>query len=217
MKLFANDWGVFPRRITIYLREKGIEDIDLVPIDLMTGEHRSVDYLKINPAGTIPALGLDDGTTILQSTSIMEYLEEIYPQPNMIGTTPRERAKTRDLMSMINDCYLYQLNYLAQISPFFKDMLVQSPEAADAFLFRYNRVISVLEEVASDGPFLAGERVTMADCAFYSLVQYTEIVYGAKLPEQSKKLQAFYERFASRPSGKMGDMPAFLLNAATPA
>ncbi len=208
MKLFGNNWGVYPRRITIYLREKGIDNIELVPIDLLAGEHLTPEYRKINPATTVPALQLDDGGVIHQSSAIYEYLEEVFPTPNMIGESPRERGRTRDLLSFIDNCYFAKINLLGQTSPMFKEYFTQTPETAEFFLNRYNRAIFELEDFVSDGPFLAGERVTIADCSFFSLVQYAETIHGTSLPQHCVKLRGFAERFGNRPSAKMGaDLP----------
>jgi glutathione S-transferase len=93
MKLY-NSIGPNPRMVRMFMHEKGIE-IPLEAVDLMGGENRRAPYTDKNPAGQLPALALDDGTVIAEITAICEYLEDIQPEPHLIGGTPQERAETR--------------------------------------------------------------------------------------------------------------------------
>jgi glutathione S-transferase len=83
-----------PRRVRIYLAEKGL-NLPIKPVDLRAGEQRSPEFLKMNPFAGVPILELDDGTIIAESLAIMEYLEEIYPEPPLIGADPVTRALVR--------------------------------------------------------------------------------------------------------------------------
>ena len=93
MKLF-DALSPAPRCLRMYLIEKGIM-LDSVQVDVFAGENRQAPYLQHNPAGQTPALLLDDGTCIAESVAIMEYVEELHPEPPLFGSTPRERALTR--------------------------------------------------------------------------------------------------------------------------
>src|SRR5258708_40309774 len=94
MRLYEAKMAPYPRRVKIYLAEKGIE-LERVEVDLHAGENRSAAFLKKNPSGKIPVLELDGGAFLPESAAIMEYLEEIYPAPPMLGETPEQRAQTR--------------------------------------------------------------------------------------------------------------------------
>jgi glutathione S-transferase len=181
---------------------------------MMTGEHKAPAFLALNPAGTVPILQCGPEDIIRQSTSIMEYLEELHPEPNLIGRTPLERARTRDAMMLINDVYLYHLNYLAQKSPIFATMMAQSDAAADAFHGRYLRHLHELEVMASGEAFLTGPNVTIADCMFFASAQYCAEVYREPLPADCPKLRAVYERFSKRPSASLPHYPEQFLQAA---
>ena len=93
MKLYSS-LGPNPRLARMFLVEKGIE-VERIHLDIITGENRSGDYAKKNVMQTTPTLELEDGTLISESTVICEYLEEIQPDPVLIGSTPEERAETR--------------------------------------------------------------------------------------------------------------------------
>jgi glutathione S-transferase len=83
-----------PRKMRIYLAEKGL-DLPVKQLDLRAGEQRTPEFLKKNPFAGVPILELDDGTVIAESLAIMEYLEEIYPNPPLIGANPVTRALVR--------------------------------------------------------------------------------------------------------------------------
>ena len=92
MKLYDNKMANSPRKVRMFISEKKIKDIEMVEIDLMKGEHKTAEYRAIAPNARIPALQLDDGTVIMESTAICRYLESLYPEPNLFGESPIEIA-----------------------------------------------------------------------------------------------------------------------------
>ena len=92
MKLLTSARAPNPRRVAIFLAEKGIE-LETEIIDIMQGAHREEAYRNLNPAGTVPALLLEDGTTIAESVAICRYIEALHPQPNLFGSSPVEQAQ----------------------------------------------------------------------------------------------------------------------------
>ena len=78
-----------PRRVRIFLNEKGI-DIATEQIDIMKGEHKKDDYKKMSPLSQVPTLELDDGTYITESIAICRYFEALHPEPNLLGKDPKE-------------------------------------------------------------------------------------------------------------------------------
>src|SRR5579875_3010680 len=93
MRLY-DSFGPNPRATRMFMAEKAIT-IPITPIDVMNAENRRSPYISRNPGGTLPALELDNGQCIGETVAIWEYLEEIHPTPPLIGTTPEERAETR--------------------------------------------------------------------------------------------------------------------------
>src|SRR5574341_1058180 len=94
MKLYDYTHAPNPRKVRVYLAEKGIT-VPVHQVDLTKGEQRSPEFLKINPLGAVPVLELDDGARIPESLAIIEYFEELYPNPPLIGTDPVSRALVR--------------------------------------------------------------------------------------------------------------------------
>lgn len=92
MKLYTFEAAPNPKRVHLFMQYKGIE-LQLVPVDMATGEQRSEEYSRINPLCTLPALALDDGTLLTEVISICTYLEALYPQKPLMGETPLEKAQ----------------------------------------------------------------------------------------------------------------------------
>jgi len=92
MKLYEMTAAPNPRRVRIFLAEKGIT-VPLVQIDMRKGEHKAPEFLKKNPSGKIPVLELDDGTCIAESVAICRYFEALHPKPSLFGATPKELGR----------------------------------------------------------------------------------------------------------------------------
>src|SRR4051794_31333527 len=92
MKLYVSSYAPNPRRVTMFMAEKGIGGIEQVMVDLTTGEHRSEAYLAKNALGRVPALELEDGRVLCESRAICTYLEGLYPEPNLMGESCEERS-----------------------------------------------------------------------------------------------------------------------------
>ena len=91
MKLYNSNLAPSPRRVRIFLAEKGVS-IPRVEVDLAKLEHKRPEFSALNPFQTIPILELDDGTRIAESIAICRYIEAIWPEPNLFGLTPVEQA-----------------------------------------------------------------------------------------------------------------------------
>ncbi len=96
MRIYDFRFAPNPHKLRIYLAEKGIS-IPLERVDLRKGENLKPEFLAKNPLGALPVLELDDGSCLTESLAIIEYLEELHPDPPMIGIEPLERARVREL------------------------------------------------------------------------------------------------------------------------
>jgi glutathione S-transferase len=201
MKLYGAHMAANPRRVKIYLAEKGlaIEQVDFEP---PYREIRTAEFLAKNPAGKIPVLELDDGTCIAESAAIIEYLEECHPEPNMLGTTPVERAQVRALERMGADLFLPLGTYVRHKSPTFLPSrgMPRHPELMDFFVPGIERGLNTLELRIGDNPFLAGTQPTIADCTLYALLHACIDKFDYELAEQFQRLHRWYARFSERPS-----------------
>ena len=200
MLLYQFAKGTNPRRVIIYLAEKGI-DIPRYELDYANGEHRSAHYLKINPAGRAPTLVTDSGLAITESAAIVEYLEELYPGRPMIGSDPLTRARVRSLERIGHDLIARgQLWLWNRTGAFPAKESVPSQEAAER-MYRYvSELLDVLEKEIGENAFLAGAAPTIADCTAFTIFQTARERFDLPFGLDHPRLNAWYSRFRARPS-----------------
>ena len=202
MKLY-NSVGPNPRMVRMFMAEKGF-DVPKVDIDLLGGENRREPYAStVNPSGQCPALELDDGTVLAEITAICEYVDEKKRDtPSLIGDTSEERAKTRMWTRRI-DLNIAEpaLNgfRFSQGLKLFEKRLRCIPEAADGLKATAQDKLSWLDGLMGSKPFVAGDKLTMADLLLFVMVDFMATV-GQPLDPACKNLTAWYGRMKARPS-----------------
>ena len=141
MKLLDFSLAPNPKKVRVYLREKGL-DIPIEQVDVMGGKNRTPEFLgKVNPLGGLPVLELDDGTHLTESLAIMEYLEDLHPNPPMLGGTAMERARVRETERICDLGVLLSIGtYFQNTSPFFAGRV--SLEICSTFCSSVSRGIS---------------------------------------------------------------------------
>lgn len=211
MKLYEISWGIYPRRVGVYLAEKGITDIER--IDIVPKEVGPPILGDLTIPGSVPALDTGDGHIIGSSIAVLEYLEERYPTPNLLGETAIERAKTREVVSVIDEATIHYGNWVHHVSPLFADHVKQNAHVGAAGNASFVRFTQRLEKyaAASPGPFLVGENVTIADCITFSALQFMKEVYSVPMPDDCPTLEKWYAMFSERPSARKPDYPPFVL------
>jgi glutathione S-transferase len=179
VKLYSFPVAPNPTRVRLYLAEKAEAGspipLEEISVNLREGEQRGPEHLARNPFGKLPVLELDDGRALTESLAIIEYLEELYPQPALIGREPFERARVRELERICEIGVLHPVAFAihATRSPL---GLPPDPPLAAHSLARLPQPLAVLETGLSDGrPFLAGERPTIADCTLAAALQFGRI------------------------------------------
>jgi len=200
MKLYKSI-GPNPRVVRMFLAEKGVS-LDEVQVDLPGGENRKPPYnVVVNPAGQTPALELDDGSCITEITAICEYLEERHPNPPLIGTTPEERAATRMWTRRVDlkVCEPMANGFrFAEGLQMFKDRTRCVPEAAPGLKAMAKDGEEWLE-AQFKGPWVAGDRFTLADILLFSFIEFGGVV-GQPLDPAYGKLNDWFGRVKARPS-----------------
>jgi maleylpyruvate isomerase len=165
MILYGYSMSSASYRVRIALSLKGIE-VTHVTKQLRRGEHRLKDFLHVNPQGFVPVLQLDDGQVITQSLAIVEYLDEVYPEPALLPASPAERARVRGMAQLIA-CDIHPLNNM-RILQYLEGPLAHTPSTRDAWYRHWIEAgFAALEEMlardASRGRFCYGESPTLAD------------------------------------------------------
>lgn len=200
MKLY-NSIGPNPRLVRMFAAEKGIA-LNLVEVDIIAGDNRLPAYLEINPTATTPVLALYNGCHIAETTAICEYLEELQPQPALIGRTPVERAMTRmwwrraDLMVVQPMTSGFRA---AEGLPLFKDRVICLAQSADELKRSARQGLDWFDAQLGQRPWLAGSEMTGADLLLFCFVEFGDKV-GQGPAAGHRHLQAWRDRIASRPS-----------------
>lgn len=190
-----------PRALRMFLLEKGLS-IPTRNVDVFAGENRQALYLAQNPAGQTPALLLDDGTCIAEAVAIMEYLEERHPAPALIGSTPEERAITRqwqrrielNITENIHNAYHY-----AEGLARFRDRIPVAPEAADGLKRIAQDRLTWLDGMLDGRIFIAGDRFTIADIWLYIWLDFANSV-KQPFDRGLSKITPWFDRIAERTS-----------------
>ncbi|WP_449431217.1 maleylacetoacetate isomerase [Pseudomonas putida] len=114
MQLYTYYRSTSSYRVRIALALKGL-DYQAVPVNLLKGEQRAAQYLAVSPQGRVPALGTDSGQLLVQSPAILEYLEEVYPQPGLLPADSEARAKVRGVAALIG-CDIHPLHNVSVLN-----------------------------------------------------------------------------------------------------
>ena len=156
MTLYSADLSPFAARVRMQIYAKGITDIAMV----MPPGFGTPKYREANPIGRIPVLDID-GDLMPESEVIAEYIEELYPEPSMLGATPRETAHIRTLARLSDIYLLNNLFMLASQVP----AATRSQGAVDLLAGQVTRNVAALDRMIGQGGFACYGRLTMADCA----------------------------------------------------
>ena len=205
MKLHSS-LGPNPRLVRMFLIEKGIE-ATRIHYDIIVGENRKSETLTArNPLQTLPVLELDDGSLLTESWTICEYLEEVHPEPNLIGRTPLERAEVRRWVRWFDqDCVVpMTMGFRGGAGrPLFEPrMSVVSPAAANELTALANEKYVWLDRQLGSRDHLALDRVTLADLIVFCFINFGFTV-GWKLPEGTPNLARLVALIGKRPSAKV--------------
>ncbi len=201
MKIYDSSTAPNPRRVRIFLAEKGL-DIPYEQVDIGKAVNREAEFRKKNPMGTVPVLELDDGTHLAESVAICRYFEELHPQPSLMGVDAKDKAVVEMWQRRIElGLFLPTADAFRQRHEFFKGRILQVPEYAEVQKKNVESFLAWLDGALADRPFIAGERYTIADITALCAVDFGRVSKIKIAPEQ-KNLARWYEAVASRPSAK---------------
>lgn len=202
MRVLNFPFGPYPQRLDIYLAEKGLANIERGWFDPPSGNSGwpPDEIVELSPSGSLPIVVDDDGTVVTASLPILEYLEDAYPEPDMRGRSPAERAHVRQLVTVFDeaqDRFVLWARYGSALGgrdrAGFSEVVLLG---ADQY---FNR-LKLAEQMLGESQFLAGDRVTIADCVAMAMLHYNFEFYDVPIPPACKKLNAWYAQFVQRPS-----------------
>jgi len=200
MKLYDGGRAPNPRRVRVYLAEKGIT-VPLEPVNLGALQHKSAAFAAINPVQRVPALLLDDGSVICESIAICRYFEALHPEPPLFGVGAREIAEIEMWNRRLELNLLFPVAHVFRNThPAMKEMEVpQVPAWAEANKPRVMEFLDIFDRDLKDRPFVTGDRYTVADITGLVAVDFMK---PAKLlvPETCANVQRWHAAVSARPS-----------------
>ncbi|MDB5464385.1 MAG: glutathione S-transferase [Phenylobacterium sp.] len=204
MKLYDSRLAPNPRRVRWFLAEKGIDDLEIVQVDLMAGVHKTKDYLAEVGVPNVPALILDDGTALTESIAICRYLESLHPEPNQFGRDARETAviemwtRRAELMAAMP-----LMQAVRHGHPALAVLETQVPEVAANCRQSAERALALFERRLENSEWLAADRVTMADGVLFTGIEFSRMV-RFKVPEEMANLTRWLAAMRERASATAG-------------
>lgn len=200
MKLYDSGRAPNPRRVRVFLKEKGIE-VPVEQVDLGAMQHRSERYTAINPLQRVPTLELDDGTVITESIAICRYFEALHPEPALFGRSPIEIATIEMWQRRIE---LHLMLGIAQIfrhlHPGMKEFEVPQVAAwGEANKPRVLDFLALLDRELAGRRFAAGDTYSVADITGLIAVDFLR---AAKLPlaPELTHVVRWHTELSARPS-----------------
>jgi glutathione S-transferase len=208
MKFYDCTTAPSPRRVRIFLAEKGI-DVDTQQIDLRTGEQFSDSFRAINPDCTVPVLTLDDGTVLSEVFAICQYLEETQPEPILMGGDAKDRA----LVTMWNTKIEQQgLAAIAEVfrnkSKGFKNRALtgpqefeQLPQLVERGMTRIEQFFDRMDSQLSANRYVAGDVVTLADITAFVTLEFAGWL-KLDVAKDRPHLGRWFDEIKQRPASK---------------
>jgi glutathione S-transferase len=201
MKIYDSQAAPNPRRVRVFLAEKGIQ-VPYEQVDIVKAVNRGPEFRKINPMAGVPVLELDDGTHIAESVAICRYFEETHPEPPLFGVGAKERALVEMWQRRME---LYLLLPIAdsfrQRHDFFKGRIRQVPDYAEAQRQNAEETLAWLDGELANRRFIAGDKYTIADITAMIAIDFGRVSKITIKPEQ-KNLARWHAEVSSRPSAK---------------
>ena len=200
MKIYSSKFAPNPRKVLIYLKEKGITDIEIIDLDLAKLEHKTPEYKAIAPNSRVPALQLDDGTVILETTAMCRYLECLYPDPNMFGESPMEIASIEMWYSRVSfELMMPLMHGFRHTHPHMSAMEEQNEAYGLAQRKLGVKQLKNYDKIMESREFIAGDRFTYADLQMVTSLQFLVRLNKLNI-EDYKNLDNYILEVSSRPS-----------------
>lgn len=201
MKIYDSQLAPNPRRVRIFLAEKGIS-VPYEQVDLMQAANRTPEFRSKNPLGTVPVLELDDGTCIAESVAICRYFEELHPEPPLMGRDARERAIVEMWQRRMElEVFLPIAQVFRHLHPFFAGRIEQVPQWGEVNRKIAAQRLAWLDQELAGRKFIAGDTFTIADITALCGIDFGRIMDIRIQPEQ-KNLSRWYAEVSARPSAR---------------
>lgn len=201
MKIYDTHTAPTPRRVRIFLAEKGI-DMTYEQVDLQKGENISPAMRAKNPMGKIPVLELDDGTCISESVAICRYFEVLQPQPPLMGSTALEQATIEMWQRQVEFGLFMQIGLCFQHGTgYFKDRMTPVEAFAPVAAENASKFLHLLDKRLAESTYIAGDSFSIADITALCAIDFGRVV-DVRIGDSQSNLKRWYQSVSSRPSAK---------------
>jgi len=200
MKLYDGGRAPNPRRVRIYLAEKGLS-VPLVPIDMGALGHKSEPVASLNPLKRLPVLELDDGTILTETIAICRYFEELHPEPPLFGVGALGKARVEMWQRRMElNFFAVVANAFRHIHPAMKEWEIpQIPEWGEANKPKALEFMQLLDRELASREFAAGDEYTVADITGLVSMDFLKPA-RITVPDELTHLKRWYAAIAARPS-----------------
>lgn len=208
MKFYDCATAPSPRLVRMFIAEKGLSDaIETVEVNLRDQEQLGEAFRAINPYCTVPVLEADDGARFLSTQACWRYLEELHPDPALLGTTPADKARIADAVWRAEqDGFFAVGEALRNKAKGMKDRAMvgphnyaQIPELVERGTRRIGHFFEMLEDTLAERAYLAGDAFSAADIMAFVAVDFAGWL-KLTLPEDATNARRWFDAVKSRPS-----------------
>jgi len=205
MKLYMAPRAPNPRRVQMFIAEKGIRGIEEIPVDLNAQAHKTPEFLAKSPLARVPVLELDDGRCLGETRAICTYLEGLAPAPNLMGEDFAERAFIEMTDRRVELYLMWPLaNWVRHTHPGLAPLEnPQFPDYGESQKAVFLRNLAWLEEIFARQEFVAGERFTIADITAFCGLEFAKVMKWRPGEAGFGLVQAWRDRVAGRESAKV--------------
>ncbi|PIE43521.1 MAG: glutathione S-transferase [Gammaproteobacteria bacterium] len=201
MKIYEMKIAPNPRRVRIFLAEKGV-DVEYVELDLQKGDNLTPKFRQMNLMTKVPVLELDNGACISETVAICRYFEEIHPEAPLMGTTAIEKAQIEMWQRWLEFYFLLPTGMCFQHSSgYFKDRMTPIKEWADECKKNARMFFDTLNTHLADKTFIVTEQFSIADITALCTIDFNK-VNNLRIEPEHEHLSRWYQRISSRPSAK---------------
>jgi glutathione S-transferase len=200
MKLYDGGKAPNPRRVNLFLAEKGVQ-VERIPVDMGRLEHKGEELTKLNPLQTLPVLELDDGSALTETIAICRYIEETHPENPLMGSTAKEKALIEMWQRRVELQLFYAVAHaFRHLHPAMKTWEV--PQVADWGEANKDKALKACEFLnteLADREFIAGDSFSIADITLLVALDFCRLA-KIKVPENLSNLNRLHQALKERPA-----------------
>ena len=200
MKLYQDKYAPNPRRVRVFLAEKGVDDVELETVEIAKKQNRSDNFLRMNPLGQVPVLELSDGRLLCESMAICRYFEALFPEPALFGTEPFELATIEQWNRRAELEFLYSIGEtFRHTHAFWNGRIDQIPEYGELSRARAMRAMTWFDQELATREYVAGDSFSVADITAFCAIDFGRICQ-IRVSDDHENLTRWYAAMKQRPS-----------------